>query len=274
MQNPSSESKKIRLHSPFLHARLPQMFPKVQYTRWSKTPLSRSASEGSSRSAKTGPPMSLASASPIQMNPLLESLTTPIKRMSHQQFCVLIPPFKHDHCLAEHDTPSSSLTTSPPTKPSLPPSLECVTQSTMATRTSNKLKRSFESVELSNTEEPLVKTKKLRRLLPSSIKYDDWNLDLSRLPLRHQHLLTSPFQHLPYRATCKSRPVPRPPVPESALWPADRLRPSNVLPEDSGVQGLKLAVWEHEYRLFRRGFARELNCCLLARQEELKRRLP
>ena len=54
----------------------------------------------------------------------------------------------------------------------------------------------------------------------------------------------------------------------------DRLHPSNALPKDSGVQGLKLTIWEHEYRLFRRGFAMELNCCLLARQEELKRRLP
>ena len=68
--------------------------------------------------------------------------------------------------------------------------------------------------------------------------------------------------------------MPRPPVPESALWPADRLHPSNALPKDNGVQGLKLAIWEHEYRLFQRGFAMELNCCLLACQEELKHRLP
>ena len=68
--------------------------------------------------------------------------------------------------------------------------------------------------------------------------------------------------------------MPQPSVPESVLWPVDQLRPSNALPKDSGVQGLKLAVWEHEYRLFRRGFATELNCCLLVRQEELRRRLP
>ena len=72
----------------------------------------------------------------------------------------------------------------------------------------------------------------------------------------------------------KSRPVPRPLVPESALWPTDRFRPSNALPEVNGVRGLKLAAWEHEYRLFQQGFAMELNCCLLARQEELKHRLP
>ena len=119
-----------------------------------------------------------------------------------------------------------------------------------------------------------MKMKKPWHLSPGSIKYDDWNLDVSRLPLRHQHQLMSPFRHLPYRALRKSRPVPRPPVPKSALWPVDRLCPRNALPEDNGVQGLKLAVWDHEYLLFRRGFAMELNCCLLARQEELKHRLP
>ena len=148
--------------------------------------------------------------------------------------------------------------TSPPIKPSLPPSLECATTSTVATRTLSKSKRSFNSVEPSNTTERLVKMKKLQHSSRGSIKYDDWNLDLSHLPLRHQHPLTSPSRHLPYRATRKSRPVPRPPVPEFALWPMDRLQPSNKLPEDSGVRGLKLAVWEHEYRRFRRGFAMEL----------------
>ena len=60
----------------------------------------------------------------------------------------------------------------------------------------------------------------------------------------------------------------------TAQWPADRLRPSNLVPEVPEVQGLKRAVWEEEYSLFRRGFVSELSCCLLARQEELKRRLP
>ena len=63
-------------------------------------------------------------------------------------------------------------------------------------------------------------------------------------------------------------------MPESAQWPADRLRPSNLIPEVPGVQGLKRAAWEEEYSLFQRGFASELSCCLLARQEELRRRLP
>ena len=88
------------------------------------------------------------------------------------------------------------------------------------------------------------------------------------------HPLTSPFRHLPFRETRKSRQVPRPPVPKSAQWPADRLRPTNLVPEVPGVQGLKRAAWEEEYSLFRRGFALELSCCLLAWQEELRCCLP
>ena len=63
-------------------------------------------------------------------------------------------------------------------------------------------------------------------------------------------------------------------MPESTQWPADRLHPSNLVPEVPGVQGLKHAAWEEEYSLFRRGFVLELSCCLLARQEELRHRLP
>ena len=46
------------------------------------------------------------------------------------------------------------------------------------------------------------------KLQPSSrgcTKFDDWNLNLSRLPLRHQHPLTSPFRHLPFQETRKSQ---------------------------------------------------------------------
>ena len=274
--NPATESKKIRLHSPFLHTRLPQMLPKVQYAHKSKTPLSRSVSQDSSESAKMDPPMSPASVSHTQTNPLPASSMTPTKKTfhPHRQFLVLVPPFKH-HCHSViPDIPSHLLTTLPQTKPSSLPSLECVTMSTVATHTSSKSKRLFELVTPSDTEDHPVKTKRPRCSSRDSTKYNNWNLDLSCLPLRHQHPLTSPFRHHPYQAMCKSQPVPRPLAPKSVLWPADRLRPSNTLPKDSGVRGLKLTVWEHEYRLFRRGFAMELNCCLLARQEELKHRLP
>ena len=168
----------------------------------------------------------------------------------------------------------SSQKTSLQTKPSSPPSPEYVIQSTVVTRTSRGLKRSSESLAPSDTEGRLAKTTKQRRLSPNYTKFDDWNLNLSRLPLRHQHPLTSPFRHLPFRETRKSRRVPRPPAPESTQWPADRLRPSNIVPEVPEVQDLKRAVWEEEYSLFRRGFASELSCCLLARQEELSHRLP
>ena len=163
---------------------------------------------------------------------------------------------------------------SPPTKPSSQPLPESVTTSTVVTHTSSKSKRSSELVVPSDTEGRPVKMMKLQHSSRNSTKFDDWNLDLSHLPLRHQHPLTSPFRHLLYRATHKSQPVPQPLVPKSTLWPVDRLRPSNALPEDNRVRGLKLAVWEHEYQLFRRGFTMELNCCLLACQEELRRRLP
>ena len=193
--SPTSESKKIRLHSPFLHAQLPQMLPKVQYARRSKTLPSKSILQDSSVSAKTDPPTSPASVFHTQTNPLPANSTTPIRKTYHlhQQFHVLVPLFKHHRCLAAPGTPSHSLTTLLQTKLSLLPLLECVTTSTVATRMSSKLKRSFELVAPSNTKEHPVKTKKPRCSLHGSSKYDNWNLDLSRLPLRHQHLLTSPF---------------------------------------------------------------------------------
>ena len=90
-----------------------------------------------------------------------------------------------------------------PTKPSLWPSLEFQTMSTVATRMSNRSKRSFELVAPSNTEDHPVKMKKPQCSSHSSIKYDNWNLDLSHLPLRHQHPLTSPFRHCPYLVMCE-----------------------------------------------------------------------
>ena len=126
---------------------------------------------------------------------------TPTKKIHPQpcqSFHVLIPPFKHHHRLAELDTPSHSLTTSPPTKPSLLPSPEYITTSTVATCTSSKLKRSFESVTPSSTKDHQARMKKLRRSSRNSTRSDDWNLDLSHLPLRHQHPLTSPSRHRPY----------------------------------------------------------------------------
>ena len=193
-----------------------------------------------------------ASISHIQTNLLPANSTTLTKKMyhPHQQFHVLVPPFKHHHHSAGPGTPSRSPMMSLPIKPSLPPSLECITTSTIATRTSNKSKRLFKSVAPSDTKGHPVKTMKLQRLSRDSTKSNDWNLDLSHLHLRHQHLLTSPFQHHLYQATHKLQPIPRTPVPESAQWPIDRLHPSNTLPKDNRVQGLKLAAWEHEYWLF------------------------
>ena len=190
----------------------------------------------------------------------------------YKQFHVLVPPFiRHSE---ERKRQSLSQKMRPQTKPSSPPSPECATRSTVATRTLRGLKRSSESLAPSDTEGRPAKMMKRQHSSLNCTKFDDWDLDLSRLPLRHQHPLTSPFRHLPFRETRKSRRVPRPPAPESEQWPADRLRPSNIVPEVPEVQGLKRVAWEEEYSLFRRGFASELSCCLLARQEELRRRLP
>ena len=117
-----------------------------------------------------------------------------------------------------------------------------------------------------------VKTKKQCCSLPNSTPYAPW--DRSLIPLHRHHPLTSPFRHLPYCTTCKSRPVLWPPVPESTQWPTDRLRPSQLVPKDHRVQGLKLITWGLEYRLFQKVFKSELSCCLLACQEELRHRLP
>ena len=86
------------------------------------------------------------------------------------------------------------------------------------------------------------------------------SLDLSLL-LNHHLPLSSPTQHHLYIATCKSQQVLHPPMPESTQWLADQLHPSNHIPVDNGVQGLKLAKWEQEYHRFHR--ALELSCCLL-----------
>ena len=209
------------------------------------------------------------------MSPPPVSSTTQTKKTSHppyKQFHVLVPPFTHHSGGPRWLSPSQKMPSR--TKPSSPPSSEYVTQSTVATRTSWGSKRSFESLAPSDTEGHPAKTTKHRHSSLNYTRFDDWNLNLSRLPLRHQHPLTSPFRHLPFRETRKSRRVPRPPGPESAQWPADGLHPSNLVPEVPEVQGLKRAAWEEEYSLFQRGFTSELSCCLLARQEELRRCLP
>ena len=211
------------------------------------------------------------------MNPLPANSMTHIRKTSCHPYLqphVVVPPFKHQHHWAGLNTPSHSLTMSPPTKLSSVPSQEFVTTSTVATCTSPRLKRSFKSAGPSNILDCPAKTRKLQHLSPNFTSSEDWNLIRTQIPLHHHHPLTSPFRHLPYCATRKSRPVPWPLVPESAQWPVDQLRPSRLIPVDHGVQGLKLVTWELEYHLFQKVFKSELSCCLLARQEELKHRLP
>ena len=255
---------KIRIHSPYCHARLPQYRTKLQY-------VYKSRPQDSSASLKTGPPTLQESPSPIPTSPLPASSTTLTKKTLHppyQRFHVLISLFKH---LAEHVKQFPSQTTLMPTAPLSPPSPESTIPLIMEKSMLGTLNKSSELPETSTTVVRPVKMTKRQLLLHSSTGFDAWNL---QVPLYHHLPFTTPFRHLPYRATLKSQRVPRPLEPESALWPADQLRPSNSIPKVRGVQGLKLTKWEQEYHLFHQAFMLELSCCLLAQQEELKHHLP
>ena len=101
-------SRKIQIHSPFLHARLPQMLPLVQYARRSPPQLHSTESE-----MKT---------SHIQMSPLLASSTTQTKKMyrrpSHPQHNKQTPPSELSHSEGQ-ELPFLSPMTMPSTGPSL-----------------------------------------------------------------------------------------------------------------------------------------------------------
>ena len=157
--------KRILLHSLYLHTQLPQMLPRVQYTRKSKKPLSRNESQDSSESVRMALPTSLASTSHTLTSLPLASSTTLTKKTSHHhlQPYILVPQFKQSHS-AECEHPFHSPTTNPSIKPSLQPLPEYEAMSTVAVRTSSKLKRLSESAGLSNTVEHPVTTKKQRCL--------------------------------------------------------------------------------------------------------------
>ena len=149
---------KIQIHSPFLHARLPQMLPLVQYARRSPPLLLSTGSE-----TKT---------SLTQMSPPPVSSTTQIKktcrRPSYPQLLVLVPPFEHKYS-AGPTCPFRSPMTIPSTGPLSLPSQEYETTSTtaVAVHTSSRLKRLSESAGLCNTEEPPTTMKKPCYSLPS-----------------------------------------------------------------------------------------------------------
>ena len=168
---------KIRIHSPFLHTRLPQMLPLLQYSYKSRRSDS-SASETKTSHTPTSPP------------PVSSTIQTK-KTCRHPQPLVLVPPFGHKSS-GELKCPSHSPTMTPSTEPSYPPSQECETTSTTAVRTSSRLKRSSESAELSSTEAPPTMTKKPRYSLPSWTTSEGWNLEQRLIPLHHHHPLTSP----------------------------------------------------------------------------------
>ena len=191
-------SKKIRLHSPFLHARLPQMLPKVQYARRSP-PLLRSTASGTKTS------LTQTSLPPVNSTTQIKKTC---RRPLYPQPLMLVPLFEHKYS-EEPTCPSHSLTTTQSTGPSSLPSQEYETTPTaaVAVRTSSKLKRSSGSAGLCNTEEPPTTMKKPRYSLPNWTTSEGWNQERRKIPLHHHHPLTSPFQHRPYHAIRKSWPV-------------------------------------------------------------------
>ena len=173
--------KKIWIHSLLLHAWLPQMLPLVQYTRRSP-PLLHSTESGTKTSL-------------TQMSPLPANSMTQTKKTSHHQHLllpVLVPQFKPKHS-EEPKHASHFPTMSPSTELSSLLLQEYETTSTVAARTSSKLKRSSELARLSSTAGPPAMTKKPRYLLPSWTTSEGWSLEQRQIPLHHHHPLTSPF---------------------------------------------------------------------------------
>ena len=165
-QNSPSEPGKIRIHSPFLHARLPQMRPLLNYAyKTPRQPASSVSGTATSHTPTSPPPVS----STIQ--------TKKTYRPLYQKFHVIVPPFVHHS--EEPKQPSPSQMTPPPIKQSLPLSPKCAILSTMATRTSARSKRSSVLLVPSDTEGRPVKMTKLRHSSHSCTKFDNWNLDLS-----------------------------------------------------------------------------------------------
>ena len=171
LQNSLSEPKKIRIHSPFLHTQLPQMCPLLNYAfRTPRQPASSASETGTSHIPTSPPPVSSTTRTKKTYHPL------------YQRFHVVIPPFVHRS--EELKRPSPSQTTLPPTRQYSPPSPECAIPSTTATRTSARSKRSSTSLAPSDTEGHPAKMMKLQHSLHNCTRFDNWNLDLSRLPLR------------------------------------------------------------------------------------------
>ena len=173
----------------------------------------------------------------------------------YQRLHVLVPLFDH---LAEYTWQFPSQMTLKLTALLFLLSPESETLSTTMKSTSPTLKRSSELLGPCDTEVYPVKMMRQQLLLHDSTKSGDWTLNL--LPLSHP--ISSPMWHRLYITTCKSWQVLWPPVPESVLWLAEWLCPSNHVPEVGGVRGLKLTKWEQEYHRFCGVFMSELKHCL------------
>ena len=193
--NSPSAMTKIRIHSPFLHAQLPQLLPKVIY-------VYRTRPHTLSMSPPTELAMKLESPSLTQMSPLTASSMTPTKKTSHpryQRFHVLVPLFNH---LAECMQQFPSQMILKQIKPSLLQSPKFETLSTKTKSTLATLKRLFGLLEPCDTEACPAEMTRWQLLLRDSTKSSDWT---QSLPLVHHLPITSPMRHLWYRATCKSQ---------------------------------------------------------------------
>ena len=181
--SPPSTTRKIRIHSLFLHTWLPWLLPKVNYV-YRTGPLTSSMS--ALMELETKP----ALTSHTQTSQPTASSTTQTKKTLnplYQWFHVLIPPFNHlVECMQQFPSQTMSKLTAPLSPPSPKSGIPSITMKNM----SATLKRSFESLEPCNTKARPAKMTRWQLLLHDSTKSGDWTWNL---PLAHHLPLTSPM---------------------------------------------------------------------------------
>ena len=87
----SPSRKKIQLHSPFLHARLPQMLPKVQYAYKTKPNVSFTSPQMGQETKLESPSLTLANLQTVNSMTQTKRMLKP----PSQRFHVLVPLFNH-----------------------------------------------------------------------------------------------------------------------------------------------------------------------------------
>ena len=172
-----------------------ELNPRTTQAGSSHEPLSRDSLGGFLRICEDRSTNIAGICFPHPDKPLLVNSMTPTKKTSRHRHLlppILVPQFRQKHSEELKHT-SHFPTTSPSTEPFSLPSQEYETTSTMAIRTSSRLKRSSESAGLSSTVEPPTTTKKPCSSWRSWTTSEGLNLERSQIPLHHHHPLTSPF---------------------------------------------------------------------------------